>query len=545
MTHGRLLGAVIALMLFSSSAVANEFPAVPGEYVVKLKNAAVLASNPSSLNSLGKVSVINAKHGLVLAQRPVIETRSNALQTLNNNPLIEYAEPNFIYHIIGSADQLPNDPELGRLWGLINDGQGTNGDMGDITGKADVDIDADKAWAVETGSKEVIVAVIDTGVDYENPDLAANIFVNEAELNGEPGVDDDGNGCIDDIHGCDFSANDGDPQDGHGHGTHVSGTIGASANNGLGVVGVAWNVRILPVRFLGNSGGGSLADAIKAIDYATTMGAHIMNNSWGGGGYSQALYESIVRARDAGILFVAAAGNNGSNLDQTPTYPASYEVENVMAVAAIEPTGALASFSNYGRVGAHIAAPGANILSYTKNGLESWSGTSMAAPHVSGVAALLLSQDMEQTYDVLKNRMMASARPMATLRNKVQSGLLNAYYALTNQVAPIDLDDPFYWQKMTEEVSTDHPYEDNFTQTWTFTVPGATKVAVYFSKFETERGYDVVTFTDADGKVYGTLSGNQGETFGPTIDGDTVVITFRTDGSVQRYGFDISGIAYK
>lgn len=544
MNHGRVLG-MAAILMFAFAANAKQFPAVPGEYVVKLKSSASIMNTETVLGAHLK-QTINAAEGLVLVQRPVVETQETAVQALAHNPMVEYAEPNYIYRVVGGSSTLPTDGRLNKLWGMINTGDTYGGDAGNIRGKAGIDIDAQRAWEIETGSRDVVVAVIDTGVNYNNPDLQPNIFVNEAEKNGTPGVDDDGNGYVDDIYGYDFAKNDADPMDVYGHGTHCAGTIGAAANNGDGVVGVAWNVRILPIRFLGDDGGGSLANAILSIDYAIKMKATIMSNSWGGGGFSQALMDAIIRAKDAGILFVAAAGNDSNDNDSAPQYPASYQVDNVVSVAAIDPSGAMADFSNYGKTKVHIAAPGVNILSYTMRGLESWSGTSMATPHVSGVATLLYSQDMTQSYMTVKNRMLASARVLPSLRGRVSTaGMVNAYYALTNTTAPMDPDDPYNWQKDSQSASSDHPYPAKHKQEWVFTVPGASKVAIYFSKFDTEAGYDVVTFKDAAGNVVGKLSGRLGETFSPAVPGDTVVMTFTSDDSVQGYGFDVGGVAYQ
>ncbi|NJM10383.1 MAG: S8 family serine peptidase [Bdellovibrionaceae bacterium] len=462
---------------------------------------------------------VSPANGVLLVQRSLIETADSAINTLAHHPMIEYAEPNYIYRMVGGSATLPSDPALNRLWGMINTGQQVVGDSGTFTGKAGIDIDAQKAWLMETGSREVVVAVIDTGVNWRNPDLAPNIFTNKAELNGIANVDDDGNGCVDDVYGCDFVGADGDPMDVFGHGTHVAGTIGALGNNNNGIVGVAWNVRILPVRFLGDDGSGTLANAIKAIDYAVAMKADIMNNSWGGGGFSQALVDSIIRAKDAGILFLAAAGNNGNDNDASPEYPASYQVDNVISVAAMDPTGMVADFSNFGRTSVHIAAPGVNIVSYTMRGLESWSGTSMACPHVAGVAALLLSQDMTQSYSTIRSRLLNSARPMGSLRGRVATGMVNAYHALSNTVAAQDPEDPFYWQKKSETISTLHPYAMKTKQEWIVTVPGAKKMAVYFSRFETEAGYDKVTFRNSAGAVVGTMSGKLGEVYGPVVEG--------------------------
>jgi thermitase len=548
MYHGRVTGALsVLLSIFAFSANAKDYPAVPGQYVVKLRSSVGALSASRVEQALGAEfkETINKSEGLVLVQRPVVEQQAVVISALAHNPLVEYAEPNYIYRLVGGASSLPNDPELPKLWGMINTGQRTEGDGGALLGKADVDIDADKAWQIETGNRGIIVAVIDTGVYWNHPDLEANIYTNQAELNGQPGADDDGNGCVDDIHGCDFAGKDGDPMDVYGHGTHVTGTIGALGNNQNGVVGIAWNVTVLPVRFLGDDGSGTLADAVKSIDYATTMKANIMNNSWGGGGFSQALADAIVRAKDAGSLFVAAAGNSSNDNDVSPEYPASYAIDNVMAVAAVDPLGMVADFSNWGKNSVQIAAPGVNVVSYTMRGLESWSGTSMACPHVTGVAALLLAQDKTQSYITIKNRLMASARPFANLHGRVTTGLLNAYYALTNTVAPLDPEDPNNWPKTTETVSTVHPYANRTRQEWSMTVPGAERVAVHFSRFDTEAGYDKVQFKNKNGAVVGTLSGRLGEVYGPAIEGDTVIISFTADDTVNAYGFDINGIAYQ
>ncbi|HMN67112.1 MAG TPA: S8 family serine peptidase [Bdellovibrionales bacterium] len=548
MNQGRLNRAAFALVaFFAVSANAKDFPARLGEYVVQLKSKAAIVSHSSIERSLGvKVKdIVSKEHGILLVERPLVETAPSAIAALSANSMVRIAEPNYIYRVVGGSSSLPNDAELTRLWGLINSGQVVEGDGGTFTAKAGVDIGAERAWEIETGLHDVIVAVIDTGVNWSHPDLAGNMFTNEAEKNGLPGVDDDANGCVDDVHGCDIVGKDGDPMDVYGHGTHVSGTLGAMGNNANGITGVAWNVRILPVRFLGDDGGGSLADAIKAVDYATAMKANIMNNSWGGGGFSQQLMDAIARARDAGILFLAAAGNSSNDNDRNPEYLASYRLDNVMAVAALDPVGMLADFSNYGKSSVAIAAPGVNIVSYTMRGVESWSGTSMACPHVTGVAALLLSQDTTQTYSTIMARLKNSARPMANLRNRVSTGMVDAYLALTNQVAPADPDDPFHWMKTTENASTLHPFGDNRTETFTFSVPGATRIAVYFTRFDTEAGYDIAEFRNSAGVVVGRLSGNIGEGFGPVVDGDTVTVTITSDDSVPSFGFDVGGGAYQ
>lgn len=549
MIHGRITKALILGLLGASfSAHAKKHDAVPGEYVVKLKSRFATMSVTQVERALGAeiVDHLSPASQAVLVRRPKVERAEFAVQAISQSPLVEYAEPNYIYRIVGGAQGLPNDPDLGKLWGMINTGQKSTGDMDDILGVAGIDIDAKRAWEIETGDQKVVIASIDTGVDYSLQDLAPNMWVNAAEKNGVAGADDDGNGVIDDIYGYNAITSGGDPKDDHGHGSHTSGTIAAKGNDGKGIVGVAWNARIMGVKFLSASGGGTLADAIKAIDYTTAMKVDMTSNSWGGGGYSEALYESIKRARDAGILFVAAAGNSGSNNDTDPEYPASYDLDNIISVAAIDNAGQLAYFSCFGRESVDVAAPGVNVYSTTPGGYESWSGTSMATPHVSGVAALLISANPGMTYQQVRERIIKTSKPLGSLRGRVaNAGLVNAYHALMNTMPPSDPNDPFSWDKQGIKISTPHPYVDKYKNSWTVKVDGAKKIALYFSKFDTELGYDKVEIKDGNGKVIATLSGSRDDSFSPVIEGDTAVVTFTSDDSATRYGFDIDGVAYK
>ena len=344
-----------------------------------------------------------------------------AIKDINNDSRIEYAEPNYIYH----TTEIPNDPNFSELWGLHNTGQ--NG------GIADADIDAPEAWDTQTGSSSVVIAVIDTGVDYTHPDLAGNIWTNLGEIAGN-GIDDDGNGFVDDIHGYDFVNNDGDPMDDHYHGTHCAGTIGAVGNDNIGIVGVNWSVSIMPVKFLSASGSGSTLDAIASVEYATLMGADIMSNSWGGGSYSQALEDAISAANDAKVLFVAAAGNSSSNNDTSPHYPSSYDVPNVIAVAATDRNDNKASFSCYGAASVDLGAPGVSIYS-TKpdNTYGALSGTSMACPHVAGAAGLIKAQYPLLTGDEIKTRLFGGVDPIPSMDGiTVTGGRLNIYNSLDN-----------------------------------------------------------------------------------------------------------------
>lgn len=307
----------------------------------------------------------------------------------------------------------PNDPSLGQLWGLHNTGQ--------TGGTADADIDAPEAWEFSTGSADVVVAVIDTGVDANHPDLRDNIRTNPGEIAAN-GIDDDGNGFIDDVQGWDFYANDNAPTDENGHGTHCAGTIGATGNNGTGVAGVCWDVAILPVRFLGPVGG-STSDGIESVNYATALGVDLTSNSWGGGSYSTLLEQAIAGANSAGILFVAAAGNDATNNDSLPHYPSSYIGANVISVASTTATDALSSFSNYGKVGVDLAAPGSSIYSTlpgNQYGIKS--GTSMATPHVSGALALLRSMSPGMDHLQLKQHLLDNTDLLPALATITSSG---------------------------------------------------------------------------------------------------------------------------
>lgn len=545
----RLIGraskaAMVGVFIAGTNAFAAAPESVPGEYIVKLRET---VSAKASVNVLSQklgsfVKDTIPGQNIVVIKRPVFEIQSNVIKSLSENPDVEIVEPNFIY----KTSRTPDDPMFGQLWGLKNIGQQDSENRAGVVG---VDIGAEQAWDITTGSKDVLVAVIDTGIDFNHPDLKDNLWTNEAEANGKSGVDDDSNGIVDDIYGANFvdaAKPTGNPLDDHGHGTHCSGTIGATGNDGKGIVGVAWNVRLMGVKFLSKSGSGSLDGALKGIDYATQMGAKIMSNSWGGGGYSETLKQAIERANSAGALFVAAAGNESNNNDASPTYPATYDVPNVLSVAAIDNAGQIASFSNYGRTKVHVGAPGVNIYSSIIGGAyDSWSGTSMATPHVSGVAALLAANEPNLTNAEMKQRIIATSKPLTGLRGKSRGGLVNAHSVLTNKMPEPDLNDPANWQSVSVNVSSAHPYKDKTKEEHEVRVPGAKQIALYFSKFDTERDYDVVELYDAAGKKVESISGKNDDTFSSVIDGEYVKIVFTADDSVSRYGFDITKAAWR
>lgn len=359
----------------------------------------------------------------------------NKFEGLVQDPAVEYVEKNWVINLNDfqapqtEVEELNRDAQFSQQWGLMNDGRNSGGWFS--KGKAGEDINATQAWNVETGDRDLVVAVIDTGVDYTHSDLAANAWKNEGEIPGN-GIDDDGNGFVDDVYGYDFSNKDADPMDGHSHGTHCAGVIGAR-HNGTGVMGVMANVKIMAIKFLSDSGSGETIDAISSIDYAVANGAKILSNSWGGGAYSEALKESIQNARDNGVLFVAAAGNSSADNDSRPTYPANYDVENVITVGAMDGKGNRSSFSNYGLETVHVFAPGSNILSTVPGDrYKKMSGTSMATPMVSGVLGLLLSKEDSLSFEDIKQRLYTTSVPNDSLITKAKSGRIEAYRLLNN-----------------------------------------------------------------------------------------------------------------
>ncbi len=531
------------LLWFSTSSKASGSEAIPGQFVVKLKDSSAASSKSDLEKILGSpVRSIFGDGRLVLVERPLLEVENTSIKILSENQNVQFAEPNFIYHV----EKTPHEAQFGKQWGLLNLGQDDSKNIG----TAGMDIGAEKAWDLTTGSEDVVIAIIDTGVDQTHPDLATNVWTNQIEAHGLPGVDDDHNGYVDDINGFNFSdpaKPNGNSKDDHGHGSHCAGVIGAKSNDGKGIVGVNWKVKLMAVKFLNADGGGSLDAAVQAIDYAIKMKAQIMSNSWGGGGESLALKEAIERAEKAGILFVAAAGNNAISNDSSPHYPSSYDLPNILSVAAIDNSGQLAAFSNFGKKSVHVAAPGVNIFSSVlNNSYELMSGTSMATPFVSGIAGLLAAQFPEMTYQDLKKRIVSTARPLTSLRGKVFSGgLARADAALTNHIFPADPNDPAIWKSQDIKFSTAHPYGKKQSLGFEISVPGARELALYFDKFDTEKGYDKLSVFNRNGVLITELSGNWDESFSPSIPGDYARLIFTSDDTVEKYGFDLSKVSFR
>ena len=343
-------------------------------------------------------------------------------------PEVEYAEPNYAIELDAVEAALPpihpSDPRFEDQWALANSGQ--------RGGKQGADISAMHAWLTTTGSDKVVVAVLDSGVDYTHEDLAPNMWKRPASV---APYHDDQLGTIDDEAGYNAIDNAGDPMDENGHGTHCAGIIGAEGGNNLGITGVNWKVRIMPLKFMNAGGFGTTKDAIEAINYVIDrkkagVNVRIISASWGGTQRSRALQEVIQKAYENDILFVAAAGNSTVNNDRSPHYPSSYP--NVLSVAALDRHDQLAKFSNYGLKSVAIAAPGVDILStWLGNAYEEKSGTSMATPVVAGVAALIVAENPRISVDQLKKRVLASSDPIVALKGKVATGgRVNAAKAL-------------------------------------------------------------------------------------------------------------------
>ncbi|MDB5221943.1 MAG: peptidase and in kexin sedolisin [Chitinophagaceae bacterium] len=421
---------------------------VPGELLIKFKTG---TSEKSRIQTLAFINGKVSQHLLTNAMQYagdndgiyLVKTDTDvfaAIARMKGESEIEYAEPNWIYtHATTTNDTYFTN---GQLWGMYSSSSPAgSGDPVNQYGSQ-----ANTAWAKgHTGSSNVYVGVIDEGAMYNHVDLADN-FGNPNEIAGN-NTDDDGNGKVDDVNGWDFVNNDNTTYDAGGddHGTHVSGTIGGKAGNEVGVAGINWNVKIISAKFLGTSGG-TTANAILAVDYLTGLKTNpnvakrlnivATNNSWGGGGYSSGLSAAIERANTAGILFIAAAGNGNQggkaiNIDSKPSYPASYTNANVIAVAAINSTGGIASWSNYGKTSVDIGAPGVGIISTVPGGYSSYSGTSMATPHVTGACALYAStyfatKGVYPTAAQIKAAILDVATPTASLSGKcVTGGRLN------------------------------------------------------------------------------------------------------------------------
>jgi len=527
----------ILILVISSCAEARAFQSVPGELIVKLKSetqtrsASDFHAIANSLQKyLGVRSLVTVRKLMTTSRYAVLKVseaqKAKAILLLNQDARVAYAEPNFIYHTLEGPDYIPNDPDFSSLWGLRNTGQaepepsGTPG----APGVLGADIHVASVWGEGiTGSKKIRIAVIDTGIDYTHPELKDN---------------------VDAASGFNFVNNTANAMDDQNHGSHCSGTIGAIANNGIGVAGINWNVTMIPIKFLDSSGSGTADRALQAIQYATQLGVNVMSNSWGGGGFSQALLDAITEAKNKGILFVVAAGNDSSDNDLKPTYPANYSVDNVIAVAATDHQDKIASFSNFGRSTVHIAAPGVNILStFMGGGYGILSGTSMATPHISGMAALLWSVHPSYSYAQIKDTLLQSCDKIRGLSHKVACGGRANIYNAVHGVFPKPSDPPEKdWKDVQISFQSPHPYENSQVYSFPIQVPNAKYIRVVFDAFSTEAGYDFVHVKQANGDEIETLSGMLPGYVSDYLIGDHAEVVLTTDSSVTMPGIVVSHV---
>lgn len=439
-------GGVNVAMLLATTAekaaqVESSLPEhVPGEVIVKLKPEFAFAQG---MAEGGQAQSFAEDYGASVAHKfdipenmfksfngemlvvklPAGMTTAQGMAAMGKDPRVEYAASNDIVHAgpVESGETVdtqgkPDDLNK-QLWGLNNEGQ--------TGGTADADIDAPEAWGIQTGKTVAqggpLIAVIDTGINYNHEALKGNVWTNPGEIPGN-GIDDDGNGVVDDVHGFNAAAKSGDPLDDNDHGSHCSGTIAGNGENSKGLYGVMHNASLMGVKFLTASGGGTLSAAIDSVLYATKMGARVTSNSWGGGGFNQALYDAF---KASPAMHIIAAGNERNNNDARPSYPATFDLPNVIAVAATDHKDNLASFSNYGATTVDVAAPGVDILSSTSGSpteYKSFSGTSMATPHVTGVAGLILSEHPNMSNAELKELIMDTVDKKPQLEGKMVTG---------------------------------------------------------------------------------------------------------------------------
>ncbi len=419
--------AVLALwMALGSVAQAKLVPGysyAPGEVIVKFRDRTTAVTKNDIMATVGG-SQVQVFPGIGASHWRVATTVAKAVAALESDPRLLYAEPNYVIHQLG----VPNDPRFSEQWGVNNTGQ--------TGGLAGADVDLPEAWNITTGSSSVIVAVLDTGVDYNHPDLAPNIWQNPGEIPGN-GVDDDGNGYVDDVRGWDFGDNDADPMDFVSHGTFIAGIVGAAGNDGVGVSGVNWNVSVMPLKLFSSAADtANMSMAISAIEYAIAQGVDVMSNSWGGGPYDPALVAAITNAYNADIYFVCAVGNVGNNNDVIPFYPSGYTVPNVVAVLATDHNDEPVSTANwgwmtsYGATSVDIGAPGQLVLStIPNNGYLASNGTSFSTPFVAGAFALLRSRFPAISVDAGVNRLLTVGYdPLPGLVGKcVTGGRLNVF----------------------------------------------------------------------------------------------------------------------
>ena len=518
----------------------------PGQYVVGL--------GPSASES--EVARLAARRGLVLLDfrggdqlavlgDPNHTTSLEMLEQLQRSEHTSYAEPQFIYRAYA-----PTDDYGDYLWGLHNGGV-SGGTVG-------ADVSAFDAWDRATGD-DIVVAIMDTGVDDSHPDLFDNMWRNPGEVAGN-GIDDDGNGYVDDVYGYDFVDGDGFAEDNWGHGTHVAGIAAAVGNDGYGVPGLAYGAQIMALKFLDVDGGGYASQGAAAIRYAVDQGADVINMSFGGPGYSYAMRDAIEYAHDRGVMVSAAAGNESRDNDSSPSYPASYELDNVLSVAATDRRDRLSSFSNYGD-SVDLAAPGSAIVSTWPG--EDWrylSGTSMAAPFVAGAMALLREVAPAHSVSELRRAILESVEELPNDSDRVASGgRLDAAASLELLAEQLGLEDepespsgpgegdtPLDWTWVPHVIQSSHPYMNFLDKEWTVEAPAhAREMRLHFESIELEDDYDWLRLSTAEGVELNSWTGEWAEVVTDPVLYRTIVLTLQTDYSVTEWGFALSGYSWR
>lgn len=423
------------------------------------------------------------------------------------------------------TDAATNDPLLAQQWAIKNTA-------------------AEYAWQNGViGSKKVIVAIVDSGIDLNHPDLKANLYINPREVAN--GRDDDGNGYVDDISGWDFLKNNNRPQDEMGHGTHVAGIIGAVGNNGIGVAGINQNVSILPLRFMDKEGRGNERAAVAAINYAVKMGATVINCSWGGEGDGMALRSAIQNAQRAGVLVVTASGNDGNNTDIYPSYPSNYTYDNIISVTSIDYLDRFPVYTNYGPRSVHIAAPGERILSTDLNNTYvELSGTSMATPYISGAIALLKSIHPEWNYLKLKSQLLNYVETTPALDRMVFSrGRLNMQSILTETKKTYQAPDESLWKTMDMLRESQHPYVQT-DQYNVIKIPGAKMVRVIFDSIDLADNVDKICVSSTKNGIVECINGKKMNYTSQYLVGDILTINLQADQKNHGWGYKVSKVQY-
>lgn len=507
----------------------HSFSSQAASYIVKFKNDSYVSSDKEILAKLD----INVTKRIRNSGFFRIDSNKSLLE-LKEKSIFSWVEPNYIYRIANVENPFV------KSWWHFNYGQI---DMLGQHGIAGSDIKTFRLWEKGVvGSKNIKVAVLDSGVDYLHKNLKENIYININEIPDNK-IDDDKNGFIDDINGWNFIDKNNNPMDKLGHGTHVSGIIGAKGDNDKGVTGVNQHVSIVPIKVMDDNGYGTLENILEGIYYAKSLGVQIINASLGGDPYSEAFFEALKMLNENKILFVAAAGNDNMNNDEIPFYPASYQLPNIIAVAANDNRDLKADFSHYGAKSVHISAPGVLITSTTPgDNYNFFSGTSMSAPFVAGGAALLMSAFSNEDVFQIKERMIKSCDPSYPLKRDILChGRLNLENALLNKKSDFSDPDVNLWTREVFFYETIHPYNDAEEIKLIIKSSDAKYIRIHFLKIETEQ-FDKIFLEMSNGKIVEVLSGEKNNYSSEPILGNEVMVRFKPDLSLSKFGFIIDYI---